>query len=143
MKTYECINCGAICKHGYSKLNKFCSNVCQGEYKWKTETRLRVERGECTEAPTQRKYLIEVYGEVCSCCNTTALWQGKSLTLHVDHVDGNCDNNMPYNLRLLCPNCHSQTETYGSKGTGNRLRKITKRAAYNKQYRSTIQGRVV
>jgi 5-methylcytosine-specific restriction endonuclease McrA len=34
------------------------------------------------------------------------------MVLHVDHVDGNSDNHVPSNLRFLCPNCHSQTDTY-------------------------------
>lgn len=140
MKTYNCINCGNECKHSHSKVNKFCDNVCQGEYKWKTETRPRIERGECGETSTLRKYLIEVSGEVCSECGVGSIWQSKSLTLHVDHIDGNSDHNEPTNLRLLCPNCHSQTPTFGSKGQGNRYRKQTKRAIYNQQYR---EGRMV
>jgi hypothetical protein len=39
-------------------------------------------------------------------------WQGKPLSLHLDHIDGDNTNNELSNLRLLCPNCHSQTPTY-------------------------------
>ncbi len=39
-------------------------------------------------------------------------WLGKPLVLEVDHIDGNPSNNAPENLRLLCPNCHSQTPTW-------------------------------
>ena len=99
MKIYNCLNCGKECKHGYSKVNKFCSNVCQGEYKWKTETKPRIQRGECGEASTLRKYLIETVGELCSECNVGSIWQNKPLTLHVDHIDGNSDNNTTDNLR--------------------------------------------
>ena len=42
-------------------------------------------------------------------------WQGKTLKLHLDHIDGNNNFNVRSNLRLLCPNCHSQTETYCGK----------------------------
>lgn len=42
-------------------------------------------------------------------------WLGKVLVLHLDHIDGNRGNNTLDNLRLLCPNCHSQTETYCGK----------------------------
>ncbi len=42
-------------------------------------------------------------------------WRGKRLVLHVDHVNGiNNDNRLP-NLRFLCPNCHSQTPTFGNR----------------------------
>lgn len=39
-------------------------------------------------------------------------WQGKKLSLHLDHINGNNTDNRLENLRLLCPNCHSQTSTY-------------------------------
>lgn len=39
-------------------------------------------------------------------------WRGKPLVLELDHVDGNKKNNSLDNLKLLCPNCHSQTDTW-------------------------------
>lgn len=48
----------------------------------------------------------------CSICGNGDSWMGKPLTIQLDHVDGNNTNNQLSNLRLLCPNCHSQTETY-------------------------------
>jgi len=45
-------------------------------------------------------------------CHVKSVWHGKRLNLHVDHIDGDSTNNEEYNLRFLCPNCHSQTETY-------------------------------
>lgn len=47
----------------------------------------------------------------CAHCFTLDTWNGKPLTLEIDHVNGNpCDNRIE-NLRFLCPNCHSQTPT--------------------------------
>lgn len=51
----------------------------------------------------------------CAECNNDGTWNGKKLRLTVDHIDGTWDNNEVTNLRYLCPNCHSQTETFGGK----------------------------
>ena len=47
----------------------------------------------------------------CSECNIQT-WNNKSLSLHLDHINGINNDNRLENLRFLCPNCHSQTETY-------------------------------
>lgn len=52
----------------------------------------------------------------CAICGITE-WNGKTLSLELDHINGiNYDNRLE-NLRFLCPNCHSQTTTYGSRNT--------------------------
>lgn len=52
----------------------------------------------------------------CECCGITE-WMGKPAPLELDHIDGDRHNHKTKNLRLLCPNCHSQTETYRGKNT--------------------------
>lgn len=58
--------------------------------------------------------------ERCALCGTGRTWRDRPLPLEVDHVDGNWRNNQPQNLRLLCPNCHSTTDTYRGRGKGRR-----------------------
>ena len=50
----------------------------------------------------------------CSLCSIES-WLSKPLSLHLDHINGDRFDNSLENLRLLCPNCHSQTDTYCGK----------------------------
>ncbi|GAA2675208.1 HNH endonuclease signature motif containing protein [Streptomyces lunalinharesii] len=56
--------------------------------------------------------------ECCALCGIAPVWQGKPLPLEVDHVDGNWRDNRIENLRFLCPNCHSTTDSYRGRGKG-------------------------
>ena len=49
-----------------------------------------------------------------------------NVPIQLDHIDGNSDNNSLDNLKLLCPNCHSLTPTFGAlnKGNGRELRRL-------------------
>ena len=54
----------------------------------------------------------------CAHCENAGQWQGRALVLQVDHRDGDFHNNLADNLRLLCPNCHSQTDNFSGRGRG-------------------------
>lgn len=51
----------------------------------------------------------------CADCGNTGKYNGQPLSLHLDHINGINNDNRLENLRFLCPNCHSQTETYAGK----------------------------
>ena len=56
----------------------------------------------------------------CEICGTYE-WNGKQLNCELDHIDGNRTNHKLLNLRILCPNCHSQTDTFRSKNRNSCL----------------------
>lgn len=51
----------------------------------------------------------------CVMCGNTGEWNGKPITLEIDHINGDHLDNRLDNIRFLCPNCHSQTETFRGK----------------------------
>jgi 5-methylcytosine-specific restriction endonuclease McrA len=63
-----------------------------------------------------RRYIInnKLIPYRCNICGINE-WQNKKLSLELDHINGINNDNRIENLRFLCPNCHSQTVTYGSK----------------------------
>ena len=128
----NCLNCN----QKISSKNKFCSNKCQKEYeykkyikKWKNNE-VSGMRGEYQISMYIKTYLFEKYNNKCVRCGWGKVNPyTKNIPLEVEHIDGNYQNNSEENLILLCPNCHSLTETY--KGANiNHGRK--QRRKYNK-----------
>lgn len=68
-----------------------------------------------------RNKILEYKCSICECKN----WQGKELSLELDHINGINNDNRIENLRFLCPNCHSQTITYGSKNSVKKHKDIS------------------
>lgn len=62
--------------------------------------------------PLKRRLLkLGIKHNVCEICGIDS-WNDKPLTMHLDHINGDPWDHKLENLRMLCPNCHSQTSTY-------------------------------
>ena len=61
---------------------------------------------------SHKNKLKKILGENCSKCKRESIWEGSYLEMELDHINGDNTDNRLENLRFLCPNCHSQTETF-------------------------------
>lgn len=119
-----CLNCGnEIIKKSQKK---FCSNECQNEYYYKEYIKEWLAgkedglRGEYQTSNYIRRYLFEKNNNKCEICGWGKMNKyTKKIPLQIHHIDGDYLNNKPENLMLICPNCHSLTDSYGSLNKGN------------------------
>ena len=110
----HCIVCGTQISHK----NKFCSVNCATKYK-NLEMEKEILSGCVVSQRRLRKYLLQKVGR---CMSDSCCWdwsKNKDVALEIHHLDGNSDNNVLDNVILLCPNCHSLTDTYKARNTGN------------------------
>lgn len=99
-----------------SSIGRFCSSECGNIFKSATYTNELIVQfissdGVVTNA---KKSKILVNGHQCEICTNTE-WLGEPIALELHHIDGDNTNENKANLQLLCPNCHSQTDTYRGK----------------------------
>jgi 5-methylcytosine-specific restriction endonuclease McrA len=77
--------------------------ICEGKYPHYQSFKLK-----------NRLYKEGIKKKNCENCGISH-WLDKPLALELHHLDGNRQNHLLNNLKLLCPNCHSQTDTFRSK----------------------------
>lgn len=81
----------------------------------RTEENVFCKNSTATQATLRRWFIKGNYVPYqCDCCGITE-WQEKPLVLQLDHINGDNHDNRLENLHWLCPNCHSQTDTFCGK----------------------------
>lgn len=121
---YKCLCCKKECESYRQKTNKYCSQTCQMEYQTKQRITAWLKEGKdwSNSIPGWVKapygYLAQTHGYKCGVCGISK-HNNQPLVLECDHINGDHKNNKPNNLRLICPNCHSQTDTYKNRNYGN------------------------
>jgi predicted nucleic acid-binding Zn ribbon protein len=123
-KKHFCIFCGKkIDRHSF----KYCSFKCQSLFRLK-EVAKKIECGENVSSSSLRKYLMLKYDSKCQKCG----WGVQNPTsgtvcLDMHHADGNANNNVLSNVEILCPNCHSLTDTYKRVGKNRKSSRINRK----------------
>ena len=109
---------------------RFCSRKCYLEYHSREKYERYLKDNSIAygyqNMQKYKKYFLEEQDYKCAICGMSNTWNNKPLVFILDHIDGNADNNYRNNLRLVCPNCDSQLDTYKSKN------KNSARAKYRK-----------
>lgn len=124
MPVSECKVCNKEFRFNFSQQKgECCSAKCRGYLK----NIITMESGTASKeaAVTYLKNNVEYK---CSCCGIKE-WNEKSIVLQIEHIDGNPKNNTVDNVCWLCPNCHTQTATWGFRNASSDARERSRQGA--------------
>lgn len=114
----NCLQCATKLK---TNQYKYCSIHCQRAFEFQSRVTELESGNYSTYSCNQfiRRYPIHRFGEKCSRCGW-ARRHAKTgrVPVEVEHIDGDWRNNSVENLTLLCPNCHSLTNTFRALNRG-------------------------
>lgn len=138
-----CLNCNNEIKS--KKPKKFCNSKCCGEYKHKQSYLDFLNNNEkynkgYYSPKTFKDFILQEQENKCEICKNEPIWMNKKLVFVIDHIDGDCSNNKRENLRLICPNCDSQTDTFKSKTKNSKRRNYIKENIIKKLTEGSILG---
>ena len=81
-----------------------------------------------------REFILQRQNGLCNICNMPQVWNKNHLVFVLDHINGDNGDNSSSNLRMICPNCDSQTPTFKSRNKG-------KGRKYDREYRKEYYHR--
>jgi hypothetical protein len=113
------------------RLNKY--NISTNHFESAKPTERTFENVFCINSTAVQSTLRRWYKKLfddskCEICGQNKLWNGKELTLILDHINGDNHDNRLFNLRWICPNCDSQLPTFT--GRNNKKRKLSNGKTY-------------
>ena len=124
MPKKNCLNCDKeFMWHPSQSKGKYCCNECGINHILKQ----KISSGDYTKS-NALSYFRRFTEYKCTDCGISE-YNGKPIRLQIDHIDGNNKNDKLENYRYLCPNCHSQTDTWGVKNASEEGKKRIKEAA--------------
>lgn len=131
---FYCQWCGKEITGKGRRNKKFCCRTCYNENHKLEHYKLYLADNSIAwgiqNMQQYKKYFLEEQNHKCAICGCSDNWNGKTLVFVLDHIDGNSDNNNRDNLRLVCPNCDSQLDTYKSKNKTSARRNHLRKEKY-------------
>ena len=94
--------------NNYRHINKYIKNLNIDISHFRQPGRKKLN---LSDKRSLKRRLINLVKYECQICLIKD-WNNKKIILQMDHINGDCFDNRLENVRLLCPNCHSQTETF-------------------------------